>query len=313
MKLYEYLGESSSPDNPAYISYFILAGIAITLTSISCIAILQHANLKHISSRLVFWMHFTLLIEEIFTIPYIYSANRFTCSAAAFIHTFSGLANGLVTGCVMVHYYVNFVDQRYAATVNRLMNRMELLIVGFCCITLLPFTTNSYGESFDVWCLIPRHHRTDIYWSFFVYQLWIWLAIVVGLVMVMRAVATACAVKTSMGIHLFGSIGIYGVTAILCWSFRISVGLWSVAYIPEGLSESLSFISQLLIMITGVLFATVLAHDFSALHKLNYAMDDEFQLCWEDEQSLRSSRTNSQVSERTQSTADPFARLLAFG
>lgn len=253
------------PNEPAYIFYFILTGISVVLTATACWCIVTWGDLRFNVTKLMLSIHLTLLCEEILDIPFIYSWNPTLCGGVGLLRTYFGLSNAIATAFMMGFFYCGHMcDERIPLQVSAFIRTWSPIgIALFPLITVLPFITNSYGQSDDIWCRIKSEDKIDHIWSFAIYHFWSLLVMSIATYMVFDSVVAACKIHTEVGGRLFSSLGLYAVIALICFAFRMAVNL---AFLFPGRQVDgniLRFISEVLVQVMGIGFAITLFYDIS--------------------------------------------------
>jgi hypothetical protein len=160
--------------SPWIITFLVIAFIAITGNTLSIIQLIRLASLNAVTTRLILFLHVSSLVHSIGALPLVYSGNPVLCEIMGFTHFYGGLMNA-VSLVLLSRVYLNFTlgfpekndfIKRYCAHFTFL----------FSTITLLPFSTLSYGRS-EIWCTLPITNDTSNIWSFAVSYCWVTIAL----------------------------------------------------------------------------------------------------------------------------------------
>lgn len=308
------MGDGHSGDS-VYVAFFVVACVAMTSTIAAIWLILRWGDTQYNLTKLMLAMYATLLLEEIFTLPFAYSWDPGFCAFAAFVHTFSGVANSFAVGFLMSFFYCSHsCDERVPLVVSSFVRDWaKFAIFVFPLITLLPFSTGSYGKADDYWCRIKSDSAVDDVWSLLVYHLWIIAVMLVALVLICKSIYAACKIQAAMGMRLFSSLGLYAVVSFACWFFRIVVNLWAFAPSYRKASEDdLYYAGEVIIHIQGIAFALILFYDVSIVIEMRSGSEvfnkssfmSASMLNWEGVLSALSDARPSQVSNPISSPND---------
>lgn len=246
-----------------YVAFFVIASLSITMTAVACMLILREGDLRFNVPKLLLSIFATLLLQEIFTLPYVYSWDTSFCGLAAVIHTYTGVANSIATGSLMMYFHCSHTcNERVPLVVSDFIRDWSRLsIFVFPLITFLPFTTNSFGRDDGVWCRIQSDSPIGKVWNLFAYNFWIVSIMLISVVMISRSILAASKIHILIGGKLFSSIGSYSIVALVIWLFR-SVVNFSMFFTSEQASKLL-YTSELLIHVMGILFSVILFVDMS--------------------------------------------------
>lgn len=258
-------GDSKDVNDAAYVAYFIVSTIAIIMTSVGCFLIVRWGDLRFSITKLMLTMHGTILLEEIFNLPFAFSWNNGLCAFAAFVQTYCGLANAISTAFLMIFFYCSHTcNERIPLVVSSLIRRWSAPVTFlFPLITLLPFSTNSYGVTYNEWCRIKVGDNIDSLWSLFVYHLWSLLAIVASGYMITKSISAACKIHATVGGRLFTSLGMYAVMALVCWTTRVVINLWAFSPARQQPSSNYYMLTDFIIQCMGIGYSLILFYDIS--------------------------------------------------
>ena len=138
--------------SPFFITYFVIAGLSTSCSSIVIYLILKpikaFSELRNLSasSRLVFYLHTTLLVQDIASLPIIYKIITALCITMAFFHIFTGLCNALIMGLqgLLYRYYFRPDEMKVMDFINKYC---EYVVFIPSLISFLPLSTESYDEA----------------------------------------------------------------------------------------------------------------------------------------------------------------------
>eukprot|EP01038_Epipyxis_sp_PR26KG_P010309 gene10309-13855_t len=200
-----------------FIVFYIFA-IAGIVGNVFVMVTLLQCGLKSSSTRLVFHLNFSLVLQEIVSLPYIYSLNGTVCQMMGFFHIFSGLLNMLIVGTLVLVYRQVLVDGYVkVSTYNR--KRIFTFLYGIPLIlSLIPFISDEYGEVYNGWCSASG--------------------------------TGACLSDAGLGMNLFKAVGSYSVLSIICWIPRTIINIGDINHTE---AEHRFVLERLLIYINGIL------------------------------------------------------------
>jgi hypothetical protein len=211
-------------------------GVAALLCSTFVAVTLLKVGLRAGCSRLLFYFHLSFLFDIGSLFPYIYGTDGW-CIFFAFLHYYSVIANCCVF-LLLVVYYRNLIFP--AEWVTKLFSRkwgIECASCVFPLISLLPFSTNSYGSIQGLWCGFKTDENALI-WEFLLYG-----AIVVCLILSGSAVFLATFYQVyhadkELAKQLLSTIGIYCFLSSLTLTIRIILEFFTDYYSGIAISGS---------------------------------------------------------------------------
>lgn len=258
-------GDGVDRDDGFAIFFFIYAGIAIILTAISCVLVLRWGDHRFNVTRLLFIMHFTLLLEEFFSLPYLFSWNDGLCAATGFLRAYFSLSNAMATSFLMMFFYVSHRGQSgLSISISSYMRAWGLrLIVIFPLITALPLSTGAYGKSYDIWCRFKDSRLEDRLWELFTCNFWAMLVIVSSGFMILRSIRAVFKIHTDIGGRLLSSLGAYSIVSLICWLAHVIVNFWEFSPAKKTSRENIDAFQDVLTQSMGIAYAIILFHDIS--------------------------------------------------
>jgi hypothetical protein len=210
-----------------YISFFVIGSVSIACSCTVVTLILNQLEsiyeFRHLSAstRLIFYLHFTLILHDIASLPYIFKESIITCQAMGFLHVFSGDANALVMGLLAIVYRCFIVeDSTTIKIMDKINNYCEYVIfIPPMVFALLPFSTNSFGSPSDdpdnddyPFCTILGRQ-----WNLSVNYGVVWSILFPSLVCVCYTIAQAYRSDPDVGNKLLTRIGFYYMIALCSW------------------------------------------------------------------------------------------------
>ncbi len=215
------------------------------------------------STQLLLLLHFTLLFEEVTTLPYAYAGNDGLCKAFGFFHVYSGLSNIMVTGVLTLHY-CNFILFTNHALGNFLSKYKLTLIFGFPLITLLPFSTDSYGKANDCWCTLPSSNQISNIWAIAVFYGWAWIVLFISFGLICYVIHKARMLDSALSRKVFSAIGIYVFFTMICWFPRTVPRLMKL-FVTLETTNIEYFWTTFPLYYTGLIYTIILFWDRAVL------------------------------------------------
>ena len=214
--------EGPPPDNSALVFFFIFATFAMISTLFVLIHIGKTQNLKDVRIMLLLFLHGTVLVEEFATLP-IFAGNEGMCELMAWLRFYTGFSNILVVFFISFHQFcfLNFENHSNEIIIF-LQKYVAYITFGFPFIlTLLPFSTHSYGESNRIWCTLPLQNETANNWAIGIFYSWGMLFLVASFIQLCYTMGLIFKFHLSLKRRLFLSVGAYIFIALICWLPRI--------------------------------------------------------------------------------------------
>lgn len=232
-----------------FILYYIF-GILSILGNTYVSVTLARMGLLTSPTKLVLYLHLTLILENISTFPNIFNTDSRLCEFVALVRTYSGLANSFVVLCLVLLYRYWFVEDKWKILPLVTKNR-EFIIFGLPLISLFPFITNSYGDSHSYFCTLKRDDVSDKVWGLVLYVFLLAVAISLSCAIMSQTVINVLITDSRYASKLFRSVGFYATFSIISW-------------IPRALAQVgvLSYLSTFyLTYISGILYVIVFFYE----------------------------------------------------
>ena len=213
--------------SPFYISFFAIGSLSIacsfTVVSLILIQLKSINDFRRLSasSRLVFYLHFSLILHDFASLPYIFKQNNNACKAMGFLHVYSGDANALVMGLLAIVYRCFIVeDSTTTKVMAKINNYCEYMIfIPPLFLAVLPFSTDSFGSPSDdpdnddyPFCTVLGRQ-----WNLSVNYGVVWLVLFPSLTCVCYTIAQAYRSDPDVGNKLLTRIGFYYLIALCSW------------------------------------------------------------------------------------------------
>ena len=249
-----------------YIVYFyVLVGVS-SLSTVLCLYSIWSHGVKTRSSKLIFLLQLTQLLQNASSLPY-YGVDKL-CEVTAFIRTYSGFSN------VVLGYYMTmavndllFKNEKVASREWHYITKWQLFtIFGFPLITVIPFTTDSYGPIDDQWCSFKDNYVGDI-WVIVVFLFWIWIFILASVsTLIVSIYKIRGNVSNIISKVCLGS-GLYALATVVCWIPRSILRLGLQYELDKHNHDTFIFMSVVLTYVCGIFYAIIYLHERADLEK----------------------------------------------
>jgi hypothetical protein len=143
------------------IAYLVVASIALLVNGIAIYYLIRFGSLTAITTRLVLFLHVSLLIENIGALPVVYNGNEGACNVMGFLY-FYGVSANILSITLLTAVYHNFVFDKVHR--NSFIKKYAFFIAFILplAVTLLPYSTKGYLAD-NYWCVV------DTNWAYVVY------------------------------------------------------------------------------------------------------------------------------------------------
>lgn len=247
--------------------FYVLVGVS-SLSTILCLYSIWNHGLKTRSSKLIFLLQTTQLLQNASSLPY-YGYDK-VCQATAFMRTYSGFSN------VVLGYYMTmavrdllFKNEKVASRQWHYITRWQMFtIFGLPLITLIPFITNSYGPVDNQWCSFKDDIVGDI-WVIAVFLLWIWIFILASVsTLIVSIYKIRDNVSNIISKVCLGS-GLYALATVVCWIPRsiLRLGLQYELDKRNKNTDIFIFMSVVLTYVCGLFYAIIYMREKEDLKK----------------------------------------------
>jgi hypothetical protein len=235
-----------------FTAFFILTGLSMLGSAFVLYSILRYSSRKSCFTILLIWLHSSLFLEELVTLPFIYRGSEGVCLTIQFLHYYTGLMNMLVVFFVVTAHCVTILGDTWNIRL-KISNYSGYIIVLFPLISLIPFATNDYQvTNNNPWCA-PPHNGENTNWTLGVFYVWIWLLLFVSLIIVFYTFAQLWKTSDRATIRkFFSTVGLYSVLALLSWVPRSIVRMLKRAHSSED--NTPYFVSYMPINLSGLQF-----------------------------------------------------------
>lgn len=210
---------------PTLIAVFSLAIVSLLLTSYVLYFLLRRSTRSNFS-KAILYLHVTQVIDVISSLPNIYSNDDSLCAFIGFLHYYSGLANVCSGAAINIVLYRSlFVSEGFDSLAKYLKYWHEIFVFVFPLLTILPFSTGSYGNTIyddDVslgWCSMKRGN-VGTGWAFGVLYAWVWLILFSSSCCFTLVLYRVYRTYSDLAPKLIKLFGIYPLVLACSWSMR---------------------------------------------------------------------------------------------
>ncbi len=303
----------SADRESAFISLYVLFTISIAISIWTLYLLAKHATFQSIFSQLLVYLHVSLFLDQILSLPFIYNTNSYLCSTAACLQYYVCLMNVVCVGLIVFthHCTIFAIDTgnlsndmtiedntsvssnacsrliamcccQWRLNLSKLRKQMRQychwIVFGFPLIALLPLTTNAYNDinTSVPWCIMMSYHQQ--YWVLGIFFVWLWLILLLCLLSYLYAVIQFALTKNWMLMRKFTStVGLYAIISIAIWICRCYKRVESLIA-PS--SAGITFDSMLTIIIpiyiASILYGIIFLFEYRTLFRFeqsNYEQD----------------------------------------
>lgn len=232
-----------------FILYYVF-GVLSIIGNLFVALSLMRIGLLSSPTKLVLYLHLTLVLENLTTFPNVYSNIGPFCEFIAVVRTYSGMANSFVVVSLVLLYRYWFVEDSWKI-IPFMSKYRELLIFGIPLLSLLPLSTNSYGSSHEYFCTLRKSTMDDKIWAGLLYVCVVAVTITLSFAIMVHTVVHVFMTDSRYAKSLFRSVGFYAIFSILTW-------------IPRSLAQVgvLSYLSTFyLTYISGILYVLIFIYE----------------------------------------------------
>jgi hypothetical protein len=250
------------PSDPLMVFFLVIACISMVSTSAVIYHIYTRLNFDDLRVPLLFFMHVSVLLEDLSTLPYAFSWNNQLCDIFGWLHFYSGFWNINIVTLLGFHYLAGITSGKWSHKINKYINKYGFRLSFFLpMITLLPFSTDSYGKSNDHWCTLPSGSRQSNNWAIAVFYSWIWTLILVNIIQFSYSFYQSWKFDKELCKRLMLTIGLYIFVTILCWLPR-TIPRFLHLFLSFSTSDRLYLLTTLPLYLSGIGYAICYTIDY---------------------------------------------------
>jgi hypothetical protein len=241
-----------SADKNLLIFFFIVASISMFGNAFITFYFLRFSAMKAVTTYVIFLIHASAFLQNVAALPVVYNGNSGMCEFMAAAHYYAGLVNIGATFLLTLIYYLYTVE--YDVGRLRFINNIgtKILLAG-PVIVVLPFITNSYGNTGSVWCSIAVSNLIANIWSFIVFYIWVIILLIVNFILLRYIVYYSTKHEIGIRGRLFWSLGIYILITLVCLLPRIIPHIIGLIF-EIGYNFVWQIVLEISIYVAGILY-----------------------------------------------------------
>lgn len=210
---------------PTLIAIYFFAVFSICCSCLVIVSLIR-LGINSSFSKVILYLHLTQVIDVLASLPEIYNLNPGLCEFIGFLHYYSSFSN------VCAGAAINFVLYRSLFSSNGFNSGsryteywLEIFIFIVPLITILPFTTNSFGSTLyddDIsikWCSVKKS-STGTAWAYSVLYSWVWLIMIISSSVFTLILYRVYRTFSELAPKLVKIFGLYPIILALSWSLR---------------------------------------------------------------------------------------------
>jgi hypothetical protein len=205
-----------NPDGAIDGWFYGLGSVSIIL-SITVATCLYRIGIRSASTRLVFILQITQLMEEIWSFPDVYIEPLWLCRISTGVKEYFTMSN-LLANFFMSYYsytmiFTSSVDSKYQVS-----KASQAIVFLFPLIMFLPMITDGYGPYQEYWCSYLRTGKGDIWFaSFLAIEFFIVSASLFCVGIIIVRLMNVGDGNYGAVIKVVRSSGLYSIVTICCW------------------------------------------------------------------------------------------------
>jgi hypothetical protein len=213
------------------------------------------------TTYLIYVLHASSFLQNVASIPNLFTLNDGLCSFMGFFHYYFGLINiAAVTYLSYIYYQYSTSDSMEINVGRKSLRNMEYAVV-FSFITLLPLSTDSYGATTeDTWCSIKYDEEYSLLWAWLSYYIWAFIAAIISSILFGITIYRNRKYRTGLAPRLFTTLGIYILISIL---YILPRALQRLASGFQGFhaSKIQELVIHLPLNLAGIAYAVIFFYD----------------------------------------------------
>jgi hypothetical protein len=237
-----------------YTIYFVISCLGICSSIFVAVSLFLWGSFSVAITHLLFWLHISLIAEEVTLLPFVFSYSSTLCVAAQFFHYYFGMMNVIVVfQLVDMHRYYLLGGIEWIREIVRKYGPYFFVI--FPIISVIPYITQAHNWTNSIdddsgWCV----ESTDEAFSSIVayYYVWVWLFLFASICMVCYTVVCVLKADKNLASKYISTVGLMTLISILGWIPRSIEQISSIG--DSGNHEKHRMVSLLPIPISGICF-----------------------------------------------------------
>lgn len=204
-----------------YTIYYILAAFSISGALLVAYTIFRYSKSHTTFSNVVLALHISLCVNEIATLPYVFSGNNVTCIMAEVVHYYATLMNYFALAVLIQAHMCNVIDQLRIALMGPIERYGLYFIYLAPLMVFFRFIDPLYSDTRYPWCTVHASSRDPLY--ILTYYMWLYIVIIV------------CTLEV-----FFSTFYIYRRTdKYMAWRYFASIGFYMLIALGEFLPNTI--------------------------------------------------------------------------
>jgi hypothetical protein len=241
-------------DTGLFVMYYVVGSISL-LGAGYATYVIARTGMYSMATKLILVLHGSLLLENIATLPVIYTGNDGLCQFMGFVRIFCGFVNVIVIFFLILVYRYWFVPDSWKI-VPFIEKHSTKVVFGASLLTVLPFINNQYGQSHGHWCALRGESPHEVSFALF-YFIVILTITIVNFVLTSHTIFTVYMYSKEFVSRMFSSVGFYVIVSSLSWIPYAMILLNEVYYDP-------AFITP---YVVGILYTLILFLEKESLQR----------------------------------------------
>lgn len=253
-----------------FIFYYIVAGFSFA-GNLAVTGIILHHGIRSSYCRLIFYLHFTQLLQGVASLVNIYENIGWICKFMAALRAYSSIANVTASFFLTISAH-DLIFRRGGMNPSsyQLPWWQSVIIFAFPMITLLPLITDTYGVEGVYWCSFQSNDPHNLVWSIAVFYAWIWLLILIS-ALFLGLLLWKVRRDPQMKQRILQTLGVYSFIGIITWTPRSLVRL---GLITDDFTAV--YTAFLFVYISGILYVFTYSFEMVALIAFEDFLNSEY-------------------------------------
>ena len=239
---------------------FIIVAIISGLMSITVLSKLFYLKSKSPITTFIFYLHITQIILTITSLPEIYNYSDGVCAFTGWLRTYAQLSNTFIPLIINILIYQTLFNENFNIQKFSLNYHFYGIIFIFYVplVSLLPFSTNSYGTSINTdwdWCLLEASSHNDT-WEVILIFMFAWFSLILTIILTIHTFIKISKFHEIINTQLLQIIGYYPLICIFIWIPRT---ILRIELFYNNYSQSLVsyYYLNICCLIQGILYNTI--------------------------------------------------------
>lgn len=201
------------------IVYYIFSTLAIVSSMYILSLLWRWGRFNNCFTTLLFWLHFSLMAEEITVMPYLFSGDTSLCVSTQFFHCYFGMMNIFIVVLLVEAHRSSLLNDPFKSRVL-IQKYGKFLFLGLPCIALIPYMMEekswySFSNDDTGWCALSAASSVTFQVVFF--YMWVWIGLIVSTVIMLYTFIKVSQTDKFIGGQFFSTAGLLVLISILAW------------------------------------------------------------------------------------------------